>query len=56
LGANLKKTVLTNGVVDWGMSSRKYVQSSVQNVQDYLAKLPGNQKLMKKAYCCGKRK
>jgi hypothetical protein len=25
LGAKLKKTVLPNGVVAWGMSSRKYV-------------------------------
>jgi hypothetical protein len=37
LGPKLKKTVLPNGVVDWGMISRKYVQSAVQNVQDYLA-------------------
>jgi hypothetical protein len=49
LGAKLKKTVLPNGVVAWGMSSSKYVQSAVQNVQDYLAALPGNQKLPKKA-------
>jgi hypothetical protein len=50
LGAKLKKTFLPNGVVAWGMSSRKYVQSAVQNVQEYLAALPGDQKLMKKAY------
>jgi hypothetical protein len=31
------------------MSSRKYVQSAVHNVQDYLAALPGDQKLPKKA-------
>jgi hypothetical protein len=49
LGAKLKKTVLPNGVVAWGMISSKYVQSSVHNVQDYLASLPGDQKLMKKA-------
>jgi hypothetical protein len=49
LGAKLRKTVLPNGVVAWGMSSRKYVQSDVQNVQDYLAALPGDQKLLKKA-------
>jgi hypothetical protein len=49
LGAKLKKTVLPNGVVAWGMSSSKYVQSAVQNVQDYLAALPGDQKLLKKA-------
>jgi hypothetical protein len=49
LGAKLKKTVLPNGIVAWGMSSRKYVQSAVQNVQYYLAALPGDQKLLKKA-------
>jgi hypothetical protein len=32
LGAKLKKTVLPNGVVAWGMSSSKYVQSAVHNV------------------------
>jgi hypothetical protein len=50
LGSTLKNTVLPNGVVAWGMSSRKYVQSAVQNVQEYLAALPGEQKLLKKAY------
>jgi hypothetical protein len=49
LGAKLKNTVLPNGVMTWGMSSRKYVQYDVQNVQDYMASLPGNQKLLKKA-------
>jgi hypothetical protein len=49
LGEKLKNTVLPNGAVAWGMSSSNYVQSSVQNVQDYLAALPGDQKLMKKA-------
>jgi hypothetical protein len=49
LGANLKKNVLPNGVVALGMSSRKYVQSAVQNVQDYLAEIPGDQKLLNKA-------
>jgi hypothetical protein len=33
LGAKLKKTALPNGVGDWGMSSRNYVQSSVQNIK-----------------------
>jgi hypothetical protein len=50
LGAKLKMTVLPNGVVAWGMISIKYVQSAVQNVQDYLTALPGDQKLLKKAY------
>jgi hypothetical protein len=49
LGAKLKKTVLPNGVVAWGMSSSKYVQSVVQNVKEYLAALPGDQKLITKA-------
>jgi hypothetical protein len=49
LGAKLKKTVIPNGGVAWGMSSRKYVQSAVQNAQDYLDTLPGYQKLLKKA-------
>jgi hypothetical protein len=48
LGAKLKKTVLPNGVVVWGMSSSKYVQSAVQNVKEYLAALPGDQILVKK--------
>jgi hypothetical protein len=49
LGAKLKKSVLPNRVVAWGMRSSKYVQSAVQNVQDYLVELPGDQKLLKKA-------
>jgi hypothetical protein len=32
------------------MSSSKYVHSAVQNVQDHLAALPGDQKLPKKEY------
>jgi hypothetical protein len=50
VGAKLKKTVLPNDVVAWGMSYSKYVQSAVQNVQEYLETLPGDQKLLKKAY------
>jgi hypothetical protein len=49
LGAKLKKTVLPNSVVAWGMISSKYVQSAVQNVKYYLMALPGDQKLLKKA-------
>jgi hypothetical protein len=49
VGAKLKKTVLPNDVVAWGMISIKYVQSAVQNVQDYMAALPGKQKLLNKA-------
>jgi hypothetical protein len=33
LGAKLKKTVLPNGVVAWGMSSSNYVQYAVQNMK-----------------------
>jgi hypothetical protein len=49
LGAKLKNNVLPNGMVAWGMSSRKYVHSAVQNVQEYLEAIPGDQKLLKKA-------
>jgi hypothetical protein len=49
LGAKLKKTVLPNGVIAWGMSSSKYIQSAVQNVQEYLATLPGDRKLLKRS-------
>jgi hypothetical protein len=49
LGAKLKKNVFPNGVVAWGVSSSKYVQSAVQNIQEYLAALHGDQKLQKKA-------
>jgi hypothetical protein len=48
LGAKLKKTLMPNGVVAWGMSSRKYVQAVVQNVQEYL-KENGDRKLKNKA-------
>jgi hypothetical protein len=49
LGAKLKKTVLPNGVVAWGMISSKYVQYTVHNVQEYLVALPGDHTLPKKA-------
>jgi hypothetical protein len=49
LGGKLKKTVLSNGMVDWGVSSSKYAQAAVQNVQEYL-KDNGDRKLKKKAY------
>jgi hypothetical protein len=51
LGAKLKNTVLLNGVVDWGMSSSKYVQSVFQNVQEYLTVLTDSKKLLKKPPC-----
>ena len=37
LGTKLKPTVLSNGVVAWGMSSSKYVREAVSNVDRYLA-------------------
>jgi hypothetical protein len=48
LGDKLKKTVMPNGVVAWGMSSSKYAQAAVQNVQEYL-KENGDRKMKKKA-------
>jgi hypothetical protein len=36
-------------VIAWGMSSRKYVQSAVQNVQEYLEALPGDRGLPMRA-------
>jgi hypothetical protein len=45
----LNKTFLTNGVVAWGMISSKYVKYAVHNVQEFLAALPGDQMLLKKA-------
>jgi hypothetical protein len=50
LGAKLKKTGLPNGVVAWGVSSSKYAQYAVHNIQEYLSALLGNHKLLKKAY------
>ena len=37
LGTKLKPIVLPNGVIAWGMSSSKYVQEAVANVDRYLA-------------------
>jgi hypothetical protein len=49
LDAKLKNNVLNNGVIAKGMISRKYVQSAVQNVQEYLAELPGSRRFLNKA-------
>jgi hypothetical protein len=49
LGVTLKKTIFPNDVAAWGMSSIKYVQSAVHNLQEYLIALPGDKKLPKKA-------
>jgi hypothetical protein len=45
LGAKMKKNVLPNGVVAWGMSSINYLQSAVHNVQEYLAAMSDDQKV-----------
>jgi hypothetical protein len=49
LGAKLKKTVLPNSVIAWGMSSSKYVNAAVHNVREYLAISAGVQTLKKRA-------
>jgi hypothetical protein len=49
LGAKLKIFFLPNGIVAWGMSSSKYIQYSVHNVQEPLTELPGDKKLPNKA-------
>lgn len=38
LGAKVLKSTLENGVECWGLSSSKYVQEAVRNVDDYLKK------------------
>jgi hypothetical protein len=48
LGAKLKKTVLPNGVIAWGMSSSKYVNAAVQNVREDLETSAGGNTLKKK--------
>jgi hypothetical protein len=50
LGAKLKKTVLPKCVIAWFMSSSKYAQSAVQNIQAYMAVLSESKKLGKKEY------
>ena len=47
LGVKLRDTVLTTGVHAWGLSSSKYVQTIVENVETELARC--NQKLPKRA-------
>jgi hypothetical protein len=48
LGSKLKKTVMPNGVVAWGMCSSKCVQEAAKKLQEYLKK-NGDRKLKKKA-------
>ena len=38
LGSKLKRMILPDGVVAWGMSSSKYVQEAVKNVEEHLSK------------------
>jgi hypothetical protein len=35
LGAKVQETNLLKGVYDWGMSSSKYIQDAIRNVNDY---------------------
>jgi hypothetical protein len=49
LGAKLKKNVIPNGVIAWGMSSRNYLHYAVQNVQEYPAALPGYRNMLKRS-------
>jgi hypothetical protein len=44
-GAKLRKTTFPNDVIAWRMSSRKYVHSTIHNVQHYLVVSAGGQKL-----------
>ena len=48
LGGKLRKVTLENGVEAWCNSPSKYVQEAVSNVESYLAKNYGGQKLKKK--------
>ena len=49
LGAKLRKMTLANGVEAWAMSSSKYVDEAVRNVEVYLEKNLGGRKLVKRA-------
>jgi hypothetical protein len=49
LGEQLKRKLPPNSVIARGTSSSKYVQSAVQNVQEYPEALPGNKRLPKRA-------
>ena len=44
----MKKTVLPNGMVAWGLSPSKYMQEAVKNVEEHLVK-QGGRKLVKRA-------
>ena len=47
LSTKLRSVTLNNGVKCWGMSSAKYVQEAVRNVEDYIEKNLDGMKLKK---------
>jgi hypothetical protein len=49
LGAKLRPTALPNGVTAWGMSSSKYVQEAVRNIDEYLRSNNDGMTLAKRA-------
>ena len=49
LGTKLKPVVLPNGVVAWGLSSSKYVQEAISNIDKYLKEGHINKQLKAKA-------
>ena len=49
LGGKLKPMTMPNSVVSWAISSSKYVQEAVSNVETYLERECGGRKLAKRA-------
>ena len=49
LGGKLRQTRLANGVDAWGLSSSKYVQEAVRNVEKFLSERKGGRKLPRRA-------
>ena len=49
LGAKVKRMEMPNGVQAWALSSSKYVQEAVQNVENYLRDELGGRTLRKRA-------
>jgi hypothetical protein len=45
----LRQVTMPTGVIVWGMSSSKYVNAAVENVQEQVENNFGGKKLMKKA-------
>jgi hypothetical protein len=48
MGAKLRQVTVTNGVIAWGMSCRKYIKVSVENVQEHMDTRFAVNKLWKK--------